>query len=450
AVVGIFTFFTDPERINNFKPYIHPDGWTNILVTMGFIYVAFEGFEVIAQAGDETIDPKKNIPKAMLYSVIIVTVTYVLVSFATVVAVSADDPELAGQIPWEWIGSFLDTGFGQAVSKLMPSKFIGFLLVTLAVIFSSTSALNATLYSATRASYALGRDRMLPGFFSKISKKRKTPFIALFFTGGLLITGALLLPTRDVASSASIMFIFLFFLVNICVIKIRRDMGDELQYGYLMPLFPLFPILAIICQAVLAVFLHEMSLIAWVAAPIWVILGIIIYHIYSKHHAIATEEEIHVFEDEKVADTGQYNIMISVANPANAEALVHQSSKLADVKKATIELLHMVPVPSQTPLSDAPKYMHQGRAAIVAAFDHLSPKFPINSTIRYCRSISRGIVSTVKEKKTNMLVMGWHGKHSGFGFHIGSTVDPIIEKSPCNVAIMKDLGDRKFRNVLVP
>lgn len=59
---------------------------------MGFTYVAFEGFEVIAQAGDEVVDPKKNLPKAMLNSIGIVTFIYVLVTFASLVAVKTGDP----------------------------------------------------------------------------------------------------------------------------------------------------------------------------------------------------------------------------------------------------------------------------------------------------------------------------------------------------------------------
>lgn len=58
-----------------------------LLVTMGFTYVAFEGFEVIAQTGDEAIEPRRNLPKAMLYSILIVVLTYVGVSFASLVVV---------------------------------------------------------------------------------------------------------------------------------------------------------------------------------------------------------------------------------------------------------------------------------------------------------------------------------------------------------------------------
>lgn len=450
GVIGIITAVLNPDRLTNFQPFIHSDGWMTVLVTMGFTSVAFEGFEVIAQAGDETKDPKRNIPKAMLYSVFVVTITYVATAFASVVAVSAADPALEGLAPWEWVAGFGDTGFGQAVAKLMPTKFLGYLLVTLAVIFASTSALNATIFSATRVSYALGRDRMLPASFSWISKKRRTPWVALIFSGVILISVAVFLPTKDVGSSASIMFLFLFFLVNLCVIKIRRDMGDELSYGFLMPLFPLFPILAIICQAVLAVFLHEMSWIAWVVAPVWLAVGFAIYFAYSKSHAIATEDEILVLEEERAPDVRGYRIMVSVANPENALALVRNTYKLAQAKNAHIELLHMVPLPSQVPLSDAEKYHLEGKMGMVEAMLYLAPMFPLSSTLRYCRNLARGIVSTVREKKTNMLIMGWHGEHKGHGFHIGSTIDPIIERSPCNVVILKDCVHGKFKRVLVP
>ena len=195
GALGIYVAMKHPERMQNLTPFM-PNGWGKLMVTMGFTYVAFEGYEVIAQAGDEVKDPRRNLPKAMLYSVLIVTITYVIVAFAAIVAVQADPsggvPLLdgdgnIGSKPWHWIGSFKEVGFRQAVLQLMPNQVVGNLLVTLAVIFAATSALNATIFSATRATYALGRDRMLPAFFANISKKRKTPYVSLFFTGLIII-----------------------------------------------------------------------------------------------------------------------------------------------------------------------------------------------------------------------------------------------------------------------
>ncbi len=446
GLLGIVVAIRDPSRLENFKPFM-PNGWSKLLVTMGFTYVAFEGYEVIAQTGDETIEPRKNLPKAMLYSVYIVSLTYVSVAFAAVVSVKAGSPGVIGA-PWEWIGQFREKGFGEAIGRLIPA---GNFLLTLAVIFASTSALNATIYSATRTSYALGRDGMLPHIFSRISRKRKTPWAALLFTSSIVLTIALFLPTIHVASSASIMFLFLFFIVNLSVIKIRYNMSEELVYGYLSPLFPLFPILAIVSQVILAIFLIHMSIIAWIVAPSWIIGGIIVYNIYSKSHAKPVESEIQVLEEERAPEgEEEIRVMIPIANPDNALSLVGNTLKLCRNKKARIKLLHMVQVPDQVPLTDAGKYMTEGKEGIIEAMLYLRPRFPITTTLRYCRNIARGIVSAVKEKKIDLLIMGWQGKREDSRFNLGGIVDPVVDRTPSNVVVFKNCGNRKFHKVLVP
>jgi len=445
GIVGIFVAVREPIRFRNFSPFV-PYGWMRILVTMGFTYVAFEGFEVIAQAGDETIEPRKNLPKAMIFSVYIAAVVYVAVAFATIVSVKEGMPGVEGA-PWEWIGSFRERGFGEAVSRLLP---MGDILLTLAVIFASTSALNATIYSATRASYALGRDSMLPPLFARISARRKTPVGALSMTGALVIVVAVFLPTLHVASSASIMFLFLFFMVNLSVIKIRYNLGDELVYGFVMPLFPVFPLIAIVMQAVLAVWLVHMSLVAWIVAPSWIFTGMLIYLIYSRKHAKPGEHDIYILEEEEAPRGEEYRIMVAIANPDTAIPMVRSTYRLCGAKGAHVELLHMVPVPNQVPLSDAHHYMMTGKEAMIEVMLYLAPLFPVSTTIRYCRSIARGIISAVREKKIDMLIMGYRGGRKAHGFRLGSTVDPVIERSPCDTVIFKGITDREYRRVLVP
>lgn len=111
----------------------------------------------------------------------------------------------------------------------------------------------------------------------------------------------------------------------------------------------------------------------------------------------------------------------------------------------------MVPVPDQVSLTDAGKYTQPGKEALIEAMLYLSMHFPISTTLRYCRNIARGIVSAIREKKTEMLVLGWHGRPSTRIFNLGATVDPVIEQAPCNVVILKDCGGNKvFKNALVP
>jgi APA family basic amino acid/polyamine antiporter len=101
-------------------------------------------------------------------------------------------------------------------------------------------------------------------------------------------------------------------------------------------------------------------------------------------------------------------------------------------------------------LSDAGEYMTEGREAIVEAMLYLVQRFPITTTFRYCRNIARGIISAVRERNIDLLIMGWHGESGDRRFRIGSTLDPVISRAPCNIVIVKDCKSMTFKNILVP
>jgi nucleotide-binding universal stress UspA family protein len=115
-----------------------------------------------------------------------------------------------------------------------------------------------------------------------------------------------------------------------------------------------------------------------------------------------------------------------------------------------VEVLHLVPVPTNLALAEADRHMLAGRETIVETMLYLAHSFPVGMAIRYCRSIARGVVSAVREKKIDMLVVGWHGRPTKRVFNLGSTIDPLIERTPCDVVVLKDCGEKKFRRVLVP
>ena len=205
------------------------------------------------------------------------------VSFATVVSIRPDAVELAGKEPWQWIGQFKDTGFGQAVGMLMPSRAVGALVCFLAVLFSSTSALNATIYSATRVSYALGRDNMLPPMFAAISSSRKTPWVALLFTRCYrdIRCNAAAHETGGLLCQHHVSVSFLFWLISVSSASvITWEMNCSTVF--LCRSFLYLPILAIICQGVLVAFMHEMGATALVIAPLWVARRFCFLHALRK------------------------------------------------------------------------------------------------------------------------------------------------------------------------
>ena len=116
----------------------------------------------------------------------------------------------------------------------------------------------------------------------KISKNH-VPHIALFSSSVIVLAVALLLDVEGVAAAADIMFLLIFMLINVSVIRIRKDMSDELEYGFMMPFFPAVPIVALVLQLMLAVLLFKMSIMAWISSGLWIVAGVVIYYIYSKN-----------------------------------------------------------------------------------------------------------------------------------------------------------------------
>ena len=443
GVIGVAVALRDPSRLVNFEPFLGA-GWSKILVTMGFTYVGFEGFEVIGHAGEEAINPKKNIPKAILYAVIIVVTTYLLVAFAAVIGAK---PE--GSSVMEWFHARGATGFADAIKSLFP---FGGILVTLAAIFSSTSALNATIYSSARVSFAMGRDGALPKKMAGIPKKRRVPAFALFMSSIIIIFVAAALPVEDVAASADIMFLLLFLLINVSVIKIRREMGDELEYGFMMPFFPLIPIIALVAQLVLSIWLFDMSAIAWIATGFWIVSGFIIYFTYSKSR-IKEEEPMPIFKERK-AISDRFQIMVPIGNPHNAEIIGNYAAKLADSRNGDLTFMSVVEVPDQIQLRAAGEFGFEKRQMLNELRNKIQTDMDINSIIRYSHHISRGIISAAKEKKTDLVVLGWKGYSKRRGFELGRKLDKVIERLPCDLMVIKpgkdESPEREIKSILIP
>jgi amino acid transporter/nucleotide-binding universal stress UspA family protein len=440
GLVGVYVAIRNPSRMGNFEPFL-PNGWGKVLVVMGFSLVGYEGYEVIANTAEEVVDAKKNVPKGIFFAVMIVITTYLLVSFAAIVGVKA-----SGMTVVDWFKGQGATGFADAIGQLLP---IGGLLVTLAAIFASTSALNATIYSSTRISFALGRDGYLPRYCAHISRKNRTPNVALLLSGGVIIIIAAAFPVEVVCAGASLFFIVLFNLVTLAAIKIRIEQGDKLSYGYLMPLFPVIPVISFIGRLVIGVFLFDMGFLAYIIAGTWIGFGVILYFFYSKSNAQEIEQG-KPLETIIVGSKG-YQITVPVADPGTAPVLVRYANLLASGTDAEILITSVVTVPYQTPLTEAEKFTDEARALIHEMSRRVDGT--VLTAIRYGHNVARGIISSVQERKTDLLILGWRGYTHWEHHAMGSTLDPVIGQAPCDIIVVKpDQTDphREVKRVLFP
>lgn len=280
---GLYVMYTRPDfGLSNFQP-LFPNGLGGLFLACGLTFIAFEGYEIIAQAGEEVRNPRKNVPQATFISILIVVPIYVFVAFVSLGALTVETGTT-----WEFLAQFGELGLVEAAKQFMPA---GIFLLTIGGLLSTMSALNATTYSSTRVCFAMARDNFIPRKLATIHRKTRTPHMALLMSGLIMIGMAVSIPLEDVASASSIMFLLLFLLVDVSVIMIRRKIGAQLDYGYKTPLFPLIPIIAIFANLGLAVYLFFYSPTAWFITLAWIGVGLLIYYLYSNRHYIRRKDQ---------------------------------------------------------------------------------------------------------------------------------------------------------------
>ncbi|MFC6734395.1 amino acid permease [Haladaptatus sp. DYSN1] len=476
---GILATVNTPDWPQKFldNPSFAPNGIVGIIGAMGFTYIAFEGYEIIVQSGEEVVNPGKNIPKAVFYSLLIVVPIYILVAFAAIggIEVTAELIAQPGGIPnsadpslptWNALGDLGELGIIEAAGQFVP---YGVPLLLIAGLTATMSALNATVYSSSRVSFAMGRDRALPGFFSKVHSEKRTPHWAIFLSAILIALMAVLLPIEAVAASADIMFILLFVQVNWTVIKMRKTHPD-LPRTFEVPYMPWPPLIGIVLQFLLTPFLlsalglqigfgpDSHGFIALVTTAIWMGFGILIYYGYSepKEEEKLEEETPTVATEEAPAPERakrEQRILVPIANPESVEQLMRTALDLAEDRNADIEVMSVVSVPPQTPLSEGRKFVQEERAVIDRAIEFAEeehPAVPVSGKIRIGHDVAKAILNTIEQDAADLVLMGWRGRGRRTDYVLGSNVDQVVTQARCDVLIERMGPAGNVDSILVP
>jgi amino acid transporter/nucleotide-binding universal stress UspA family protein len=478
---GIWATLQQPNWTGKFlnSPSFAPGGWMGIVGAMGFTYIAFEGYEIIVQSGEEVVNPGKNVPKAVFYSMYIVVPIYVLVAFAAIGGIEITPQLITGTaIPdtaspslptWEALGYMGELGIISAAGQFVP---YGAPLLLFAGLAATMSALNATVYSSSRVSFAMGRDRALPGIFDSIHSDKRTPHWAILISAVLIALMAVALPIESVAASADIMFILLFVQVNWTVIRMRQTHPD-LPRTYTVPFMPWPPLIGIVLQFFLTPFLllelglqpgltgqNSHGFVALVTTAVWMLLGLGIYYGYSKQQeAEQLEEETPTVVAPEPTSSGENQIVVPIANPENAEQLMRTAVDLARDEKTypngEILVMSVVTVPQQTPLSEGREFVEDEPDMLDDAMEIArDADVPVSGTIRIGHDVAQAILNTVEQYDSEAVLMGWKGQHKSQRRDIilGSNVDKVAQDAPCDVMVERVAPDAtgEVDRILVP
>ena len=430
--------FTNPNWPTNFRDFF-PNGTSGLILAMGITFIAFEGYEIIAQAGDEIKKPRKNIPKAILVSLGIVVSVYILFAF---VFIGGLDPLQIGQPAWEFIGSYGELGIIEAAEYYLP---FGALIVLAGGFVSTLAALNATTFAASRVSFAMGRNHDLPPVFSRLHPKYRTPFVSTILSAVVMITLAMLFDLTMIALAASVMFLFLFAQVNAASITIRKLAKEKgLSYGFKTPFFPLVPVVGFAVVSILAVYLLFSQPLSWVIALIWIGIGFVIYRLYTSKKEKQANTPL-VFNQEP-EERKEYRILV-VFSKNTATKLAKIATAIAEQKDGEISFLSTITVPKQTPLSFATRFGETG----IGVFDEFKKSISHSMRHRYLVRLSHdpteAILATAEEEGINTMLIDFSFLRNNRKLLSLSTCDIIgvtpgenFEKDMSNLIVSYDQG----------
>ncbi len=214
--------YVEPSRLS-------PQHWASPLsiVTAGMIiFVAYEGFELIANAAEEIINPQKNLPLAFYASVLIVIALYMLISIITVGSVSET--------------ALMDAkDYALAIAAEPSLGHIGFIVVAVAALLSTFSAINATIYGNARLGYIIAKYGKLPKALMDEDKASGIPFKGVLYTTLLSLLLANTIDLTQIAIIGSAGFLLIFFIVNLSAYKLREHIHANRMVVILSSLFSL-------------------------------------------------------------------------------------------------------------------------------------------------------------------------------------------------------------------
>ncbi len=254
-------------KAGNLRP-LFPLGLAGMSAGAATLFFSYIGFDAASTAGEEAKNPQRDLPRAIILSLVVITALYCAVALAAI-----------GAMPWQ---SF--EGTEAALSRVLTENVSGAIwpiLLSIGAVVATTSVVLTVLYGQTRILYAMSRDGLVPSIFARLSPKTGVPFVNTVVVGVFIAVLAATVPLGELANATSIGTLFAFALVNIAVIILRRT-EPERKRTFRVPLSPFTPLLGL---AFCIYMMFSLKLVTWIAFLSWMALGFAIYFGYSVRKA---------------------------------------------------------------------------------------------------------------------------------------------------------------------
>jgi APA family basic amino acid/polyamine antiporter len=273
AIIAFFiivgAFYVKPD---NWVPFA-PNGFRGISSAAAIIFFAYIGFDAVSTAAEESKNPQRDMPIAMIASLVICTIVYILVAAV-----------LTGLLKWDQLGTA--EPLATAFSALGMHWAAG--IISLGAVFATTSVLVVFQLGQPRIFFSMARDGLLPAWAARVHPTFRTPHVTTMLTGAVVATFATFLNINEVVELTNIGTLFAFVLVAIGVLVLRRTNPDRAR-PFRTPFVPWVPLFAVIMCTYLMV---QLPWVTWVRFAVWLGIGLLVYLMYGMRHSVLQKNSI--------------------------------------------------------------------------------------------------------------------------------------------------------------
>jgi basic amino acid/polyamine antiporter, APA family len=236
-VVAIGSFYVDTS---NWSPFA-PNGWGNVMKGVSSVFFAYIGFDAISTTAEECKNPQRDLPKAMIYSLIICTILYVAVVLV-----------MTGMVKYDTLG------VGDPLAYVFGARGLFWIekIVAISAVFAMASVFLVFQIGQPRIWMTMSRDGLLPKRFASLHPKFRTPYFSSIIAGLLVAIPSLFMNLTEVTDLCSIGTLFAFALVSGGILYLEKDDPSVTQIGFRIPYLNGQFIVPILLVATLGIFIN--------------------------------------------------------------------------------------------------------------------------------------------------------------------------------------------------
>jgi APA family basic amino acid/polyamine antiporter len=244
-----------------------PMGFSGIGKGAAYIFFAYIGFDAVSTTAQEAKNPQRDLPIGIIVSLAVCTVLYILVAGV-----------LTGMVPWNEVNIEAPLAVAFRERGLVTASYV----ITAGALAGLTSVMLVMLLGQTRVLYSMANDGLLPRkFFAAIHPKFRTPYKNTILVGLVAAAIGSVTPIDKIGDMVNIGTLFAFVIVCAAVLVLRKTNPGQTR-PFRTPWVPLVPVLGILMNGYM---MFKLGIWNWARLIIWLVIGLIIYFTYSRHHS---------------------------------------------------------------------------------------------------------------------------------------------------------------------